>query len=208
MSTPDDARVEAEASTTEAGETQPGNPGVSGWRARRRAMRAARLEARRRKQLRLLEKRAAERARRLERAERMRAARAHRARELGAQRSPPERRGPVADRRSGAGAAANGTDLSARIEELESRLTAAERRASVQAAVSLRAETVDEPIDLARASFEELRGVGLSVTQATRVLEHRERRQLRDLEDLEHLPGFPAGLRAALKQRVYVGAER
>ena len=61
-------------------------------------------------------------------------------------------------------------------------------------------EPVDTPpdadagdrIDLNRATFEELRDVGFSVTQATRVITYRERQDgFRSLDDLAEVPGMP-----------------
>lgn len=60
-------------------------------------------------------------------------------------------------------------------------------------------------IDLNSATFEELRGLDLSVTQATRVLAYRERfGGYRSVEDLEKVPGFPPELIENLRTRLKV----
>jgi DNA uptake protein ComE-like DNA-binding protein len=47
-------------------------------------------------------------------------------------------------------------------------------------------------IDLNRATFEHLRDVGFSVTQATRVITYRERQNgFKSLDDLADVPGMP-----------------
>lgn len=52
-------------------------------------------------------------------------------------------------------------------------------------------ETGDDRINLNDATFEQLRGLGLSVTQATRILAYRERfGGYSSLEDLDKVPGF------------------
>ena len=49
-----------------------------------------------------------------------------------------------------------------------------------------------ERIDLNRATFEQLRDVGFSVTQSTRVITYRERQSGFDsLDDLDGVPGMP-----------------
>jgi DNA uptake protein ComE-like DNA-binding protein len=55
------------------------------------------------------------------------------------------------------------------------------------------------------ASFDDLRGLNLSVTQATRVLAYRERLGgYKSLDDLDDVPGFPQDVLSELKQRVTV----
>ncbi|MDQ2622141.1 MAG: helix-hairpin-helix domain-containing protein [Actinomycetota bacterium] len=57
-------------------------------------------------------------------------------------------------------------------------------------------------IDLNSATFEELRGLDLSVTQATRVLAYRERfGGYRSVDDLGKVPGFPPELIENLRSR-------
>lgn len=59
-----------------------------------------------------------------------------------------------------------------------------------------------EPTSLATASFEELRALGMSMTQATRVLRARESGELRSPADLAKVPGFPERLRTELEGRI------
>jgi competence ComEA-like helix-hairpin-helix protein len=48
-----------------------------------------------------------------------------------------------------------------------------------------------EPLDVNRASFEELRGLGLSITEATRVIAYRERKEgFSSVDDLGSVPGL------------------
>jgi DNA uptake protein ComE-like DNA-binding protein len=61
-------------------------------------------------------------------------------------------------------------------------------------------------VDLNSASFEQLRSANLSVTQATRVLAHRERRGgYSSVDDLDDVPGFPQDVLEDFKRRVTVG---
>lgn len=58
-----------------------------------------------------------------------------------------------------------------------------------------------EPVNLNSATFEELRGMGMSVTQATRVIAYRERHNGFDaVDDLDAVPGFREEALARLKQ--------
>ena len=60
-------------------------------------------------------------------------------------------------------------------------------------------------IDLNGASFEDLRDLGLSVTQAVRVLALREERgRFSSVDELDQVPGMPPELREALKSRTVV----
>jgi competence protein ComEA len=60
-------------------------------------------------------------------------------------------------------------------------------------------------INLNTVTFEELRGQGLSVTQATRLLAHRERLGgFGTLDDLDQVAGFPEDLLQDLKSRAIV----
>lgn len=68
-------------------------------------------------------------------------------------------------------------------------------------------ETVPIPprdiYDLNEVTFEQLRGMGLSVTQAARLLDLRSAQDgFTSLEALEGLPGFPDALRDEIKQRL------
>lgn len=61
----------------------------------------------------------------------------------------------------------------------------------------------DGPVDLNAVSYEELLALDLSNTQARRLIAYRERAGgFSSVDDLDEVPGFPDGLRAALKQRV------
>jgi DNA uptake protein ComE-like DNA-binding protein len=53
------------------------------------------------------------------------------------------------------------------------------------------------------ATFEQLRSLGMSVTQATRVIAYRERQDGFDsIDDLDSVPGFPRKLRSELKDQL------
>ncbi|HEX8958943.1 MAG TPA: helix-hairpin-helix domain-containing protein, partial [Solirubrobacterales bacterium] len=57
-------------------------------------------------------------------------------------------------------------------------------------------------IDLNTVSFEQLRAEDLSVTQATRLLAHRERLgRFQSVDDLDHIPGIPQEQVEDLKRR-------
>ena len=61
------------------------------------------------------------------------------------------------------------------------------------------------PVDLSSATFDDLRGLGLSVTQAKRVLDFRERLGGFDsVDDLDYVPGLPKSLLVELKDQVTV----
>jgi hypothetical protein len=61
------------------------------------------------------------------------------------------------------------------------------------------------PLNLNDATFEQLRDVGLSVTQTGRVLAHRERSgHFESIDELEGIPGFPAEFLAQIKARLTV----
>jgi DNA uptake protein ComE-like DNA-binding protein len=64
-------------------------------------------------------------------------------------------------------------------------------------------EAPTEKISLSAASFEELRALGLSVTQTQRVIEYREASSGFDsLDELESVPGFERSLLVELKSRL------
>jgi DNA uptake protein ComE-like DNA-binding protein len=63
-------------------------------------------------------------------------------------------------------------------------------------------EADEQAIRLAEASFEELRALGLSVTQAKRVLRHRDRGELRRVADLAGVPGLPQSLHEELERKL------
>lgn len=57
-------------------------------------------------------------------------------------------------------------------------------------------------IDLNTVTFEQLRSESLSVTQATRLLAHRERLgRFGSVDELDQVPGFPADVLDDLKRR-------
>jgi competence protein ComEA len=57
-------------------------------------------------------------------------------------------------------------------------------------------------IDLNSITFEQLRAENLSVTQATRLLAHRERLgRFGSVDELDEVPGFPEDVLAELKSR-------
>jgi DNA uptake protein ComE-like DNA-binding protein len=59
-----------------------------------------------------------------------------------------------------------------------------------------------EPIALNEVSFEQLRAQGLSVTQATRLLAHRERvGRFQSVDELDEIPGLPREFAEELKRR-------
>ena len=58
------------------------------------------------------------------------------------------------------------------------------------------------PIALNSVTFEQLREQGLSVTQATRLLAHRERvGQFQSVDELDEIPGFAREFAEDLKRR-------
>jgi competence protein ComEA len=58
-------------------------------------------------------------------------------------------------------------------------------------------------VSLNEASFEELREIGLSVTQTGRVLAYRERSGgFKSVDELDTIPGFPKDFLARIKDRI------
>ena len=58
-------------------------------------------------------------------------------------------------------------------------------------------------LDANQATFEQLRELGMSVTQATRVIAYRERQQgFETIDDMDTIPGFPKDFLAELKQKL------
>jgi hypothetical protein len=55
-------------------------------------------------------------------------------------------------------------------------------------------------VSLRSATFEDLRDLGMSVTQARRVLHYRDERGLDSVAGLEEVPGLPRDFRAELAQ--------
>src|SRR5207247_5209452 len=60
-------------------------------------------------------------------------------------------------------------------------------------------------MQLSSASFDDLRGLGMSVTQAKRVINYREKiGGFSSVDDLDEVPGFPKGFLADMKEKVRV----
>jgi DNA uptake protein ComE-like DNA-binding protein len=60
-------------------------------------------------------------------------------------------------------------------------------------------------VSLNSATFEQLRSLGMSVTQTGRVLAYRERNQsFRSVEELDAIPGFPNGFLDGIRDRLSV----
>jgi DNA uptake protein ComE-like DNA-binding protein len=76
-----------------------------------------------------------------------------------------------------------------------------EEQSAVEAPDAAKTEPAS-PLDINKASFEQLREVGLSVTQATRVIAYRERRWFKSIDDLESVPGFPKRFLADVRDRL------
>lgn len=101
-------------------------------------------------------------------------------------------------------------ELSARIDELESALADAKERAresSVagegKSATTRRSSRKKGVPDLNEASFEELRNLGLSVTQSARVIAYRDvRGGYQSLDELDEIPGLPKETRMDLRQKL------
>jgi capsular polysaccharide biosynthesis protein len=67
------------------------------------------------------------------------------------------------------------------------------------------AQIPDGPVDLNSITYEQLRALDLSTTQARRLLTYRERRGgFSSVDEIDEIPGFPDGMRAELKRRVRV----
>ncbi|MGH2988441.1 MAG: ComEA family DNA-binding protein, partial [Solirubrobacterales bacterium] len=59
------------------------------------------------------------------------------------------------------------------------------------------------PVSLNSATFEQLRSLGMSVTQTGRVLAYRERNQsFRSVDELDAIPGFPNGFLDGIRDRL------
>jgi DNA uptake protein ComE-like DNA-binding protein len=68
---------------------------------------------------------------------------------------------------------------------------------------ALQEAPTEKKLSLSTASFEELRAVGLSVTQTQRVIEYREANDgFNSLDELDSVPGFERSLLVELKSRV------
>jgi DNA uptake protein ComE-like DNA-binding protein len=61
----------------------------------------------------------------------------------------------------------------------------------------------DGRVSLNSGSFEDYRGLGMSVTQAKRVISYREELNgYSSVDDLDRVPGFPAAFLAELKPQL------
>ena len=59
-----------------------------------------------------------------------------------------------------------------------------------------------KPIDVNNATFEQFRELGMTVTQATRVIAYRDRAGgFGQVDDLDAVPGFPKDFLGELKER-------
>jgi len=97
------------------------------------------------------------------------------------------------------------------VERGEPLATAAKRpHGDQRAAANVVEPTLQKPtsaaaVSLSSATFEDLRGLGLSVTQAKRVLDFRKRLHGFDsVDDLDYVPGFPSSFLAELKRQITV----
>jgi DNA uptake protein ComE-like DNA-binding protein len=114
-----------------------------------------------------------------------------------------------------------------RIEELESELTEAKQSAKAARSPSARKSTAESKstrtrkrtarsrrssakngkIDLNVATFEELRNLGLSVTQSARMIAYRDvRGGFQSLDELDDIPGLSSETRRDLKGRLQLGS--
>jgi DNA uptake protein ComE-like DNA-binding protein len=122
-----------------------------------------------------------------------------------------EARAEAAERRAAELSAAPGR---APVEETESRLRADEGRIGSQPDPEAEGPEVAEPapvavvapgdrLDLNAATFEQLREIGMSLTQSNRVLAYRERMGgYRSVDDLDAVPGFPRNFLNGLKAKL------
>jgi DNA uptake protein ComE-like DNA-binding protein len=101
------------------------------------------------------------------------------------------------------------TELRAQIERLESEIADAKkpsrqrRKAPAKPAKTRRSSRKSGTLPLNEATFEELRGLGLSVTQSARVIAYRDvRGGFESLDELDEIPGLPKETRADLRQRL------
>ena len=57
-------------------------------------------------------------------------------------------------------------------------------------------------LSLNDASFDELRDIGMSVTQAKRVIRYREEHEFQSVDELDRVPGFPKSFLTHVKEDV------
>ena len=58
------------------------------------------------------------------------------------------------------------------------------------------------PVSLGAATFEDLRALGMTVTQARRTLRYRDERGVDSVSRLDEVPGLPREFRAQLRERL------
>jgi DNA uptake protein ComE-like DNA-binding protein len=112
-------------------------------------------------------------------------------------------------------------ELEGRIDELESALAEARQETTPRSNAApppemlqdekpkpsrRRADTSnDGDLDINEASFEQLRELGLSVTQSARVIAYRDtRRGFDSLDELDEVPGLPKEVRAELRAQLHL----
>jgi DNA uptake protein ComE-like DNA-binding protein len=111
--------------------------------------------------------------------------------------------------------AAQREELLGRINELEAELADAERNAPARpmaaesdirpTAAERTGKTEGTQLDVNSATFEELRDLGLSITQSARIIAHRDTRdRFRSLDELNGIPGLPKETRATLRSQLRV----
>jgi DNA uptake protein ComE-like DNA-binding protein len=89
--------------------------------------------------------------------------------------------------------------LRERIDDAESALA----EAQTQSSKSRRRKSSKEALDLNGATFEDLRDLGLSVTQSARVIAYRDTRGgYESLDELDEVPGLPKGIRKGLRAQL------
>jgi DNA uptake protein ComE-like DNA-binding protein len=110
---------------------------------------------------------------------------------------------------------AENRDLAKRVRELETEIAAQAERAKAELAPSVASEGKSTTTrrssrkkglpDLNEASFEELRNLGLSVTQSARVIAYRDvRGGYQSLDELDEIPGLPKETRVDLRKKLTV----
>jgi DNA uptake protein ComE-like DNA-binding protein len=94
--------------------------------------------------------------------------------------------------------------LRTRIDEAESALAGAQNAKTGSSKPRKRkAPRSKTALDLNNASFEDLRNLGLSVTQSARVIAYRDTRGgYESLDELDEIPGLPKGTRSSLRRQL------
>ena len=101
-------------------------------------------------------------------------------------------------------------ELRARIDELESELTDAKKRSGQRKGTAAAAKSTgrrksakDDGLSLNESTFEELRDLGLTVTQSARVIAYRDvRGGFESLDELDEIPGLSKEIRSDLRKRL------